>query len=246
MGRSAGLPRSGANIFRKTANGFVATSTSPNNPIRKLWVPRWRNFAPRVGFAWDLFGDGRTALRGGYGIGYERNFGNVTFNVIQNPPAYAVVSLISPTDTGGAPLPITNSNFGPLSGAAGTAPILRTSLRGVDPNISTANAHFWGLSLERELVPSTVLGLEYSASRGIHQYSISNLNPLASGVAFLGQDPTVVDPLTRMNQQYSNINFRGSNGDSYYHGLNVRLQSNNFRKYGVALTANYTWSHTIT
>jgi len=91
-----------------------------------------------------------------------------------------------------------------------------------------------------------VLGLEYSASRGIHQYSISNLNPLASGVAFLGQDPTVVDPLTRMNQQYSNINFRGSNGDSYYHGLNVRLQSNNFRKYGVALTANYTWSHTIT
>jgi hypothetical protein len=233
----------GANFFQQITNGFVATS--PNiPPIHSLWVPNWQNFAPRVGFAFDPFGDGRTSIRGGYGMAYERNFGNVTFNVIQNPPAYAVVSLRSPGDVS-VPIKLSTSNFGPLGAPSGTAPLLRTSLRAIDPHINTAYAHFYSMSVEHEVVRNTVLALEYTGSRGLHQYSIADINALGTGPVFGGLDPNVVVPTTRLNHQFSNINFRGSNGDSYYNAFNIRAESHNFRNYGLSLTANYTWAHAI-
>ena len=70
------------------ANGRVFLAEE--SPVGRLWEKDTNNFGPRLGVAWDVFGDGKTSLRGDYGISYERNFGNVTFNVIQNPPNYAV------------------------------------------------------------------------------------------------------------------------------------------------------------
>jgi hypothetical protein len=180
-----------------------------------------------------LFGNGKTSLRGGYGISYERDFGNVTFNVIQNPPATGVLS-IRPTDVG-APIPISNSNFGPAAGTSGTFPLRPFSLRAVDPHISNAYAHFYSFALEQQLVANTVVALEYSGSRGLHQYSISDFNPQGAGVVYLGLDPAVVLPATRNTTQFSNINWRGSDGDSYYNALNVRVQSSNFASSGLLL-----------
>ena len=104
---------SGSTIQQQIAAGSVQIGS--NSPVGGLWVPGSKNFAPRIGIAWDVKGDGKTSLRAGWGMGYERNFGNVTFNVIQNPPAYAVLGLTAGVDL--PTIPISVSNAGPLAGS---------------------------------------------------------------------------------------------------------------------------------
>jgi hypothetical protein len=231
----------GANLFQQIRNGQVFTT--PNSPIGSLWSPQYGTVSPRIGFAYDLSGNGRTSLRGGFGISYERNFGNVTFNVIQNPPNYAVIVL---TGSATNPIPVTSSNTGPLSGASGSVPLPPTSLRNVDENIRTAQTQFYSLALEHQLAINTVLSLEYAGSRGLHLYDIKNYNGLGSGNVFLG-DPLSDGhghvALTRLNNQYSNINNRGSGGDSYYHALNIQFQTTDLHHSGLSLVANYTLAH---
>ena len=242
---------------------------APKSSIGQFWAPRWGTPAPRGGFAYDVSGNGKTALRGGFGISYERNFGNVTYNASFNPPASAVVTANCSAvngiiAAGSCSNLITNNDLGPL-GLSTTPPsgLPPVELRDDEDNISVAQTQFWSLALEHALTANTVIGLSYSGAHSVHLYDLSNFNlpgtaqawagePLVTGSNSAGETCPYDNPLTgvptcytRLNQQYSNINVRGSNGVGTYNGLNVKFQTQDLYHSGVTLVANYTWSHSL-
>jgi outer membrane receptor protein involved in Fe transport len=211
---------------------------SNESPVGLLWKSDWNNFAPRVGFAWDVTGDGKTSLRGGYGIGYERNFGNVTYNVLFNPPEYLVTQIDAPADV--PSLPIYVDNQGPFGGVAGvTKPIPAGSLRHVDQNIETAYSHFYSASLQREIAANTTASIEYTGSSGRMLYDLADPNKRGAPLVFTGTGTPSSRPIT----QYGAFNTRGNRGKSQYHGVTLGLESRKLANTGIQFTARYTYAH---
>jgi hypothetical protein len=249
----------GSGLYEQVASGGV--QLAPQSPIGQFWAPDWGTPAPRVGFAYDLTGDGKTSLRGGFGISYERNFGNVTYNASFNPPASAVVSATCPPLSATCTAVIGNNSLGPLGEPGPPSPLPPSELRMPDPRIKTAQTQFWSLDVQRQLIPNTIIDVSYSGAHGVHLYDIENINLVGAANFYLGENPssdecagegTPNDPetglpicLTRPNNQYSNINMRGSLGSSKYDALNVKFQTQDIRHTGLTLVANYTWAHSL-
>ncbi len=187
--------------------------------------PTHKNISPRFGFAWDVFGNGRTALRGGYGWYFNTNNQQNLIVTITNPPATPRVSISNPT----FPNPIFERGLG-------------NTIRPVDYNIKNPNVHQWNLSLQRALPWDFVVTAGYAGSRGVHLLRSGDVNTeiptkLADGTYFF--------PATgvRQNPAWTVIELKRSDGNSWYNSGILEIRKR-FSK-GFSAQSSYTFSRNI-
>jgi hypothetical protein len=180
--------------------------------------------SPRLGGAWDIRGDGRTSLRGGYGVYYKLTTQQDLIVTVTNPPATPRVVIGGPT----FPVP-------PFERGGGL------SVRPIQFDIDWPRVHMWNVNVQQELWPGWTMTLGYAGSRGRHLWRNADVNVPAPANL---EDGTVFYPvgLTRPNPAFSAIELKSSDGDSWYRALiaDVRRRWSG----GLQLQSSYTWSRT--
>jgi hypothetical protein len=157
----------------KTDTGFTSV---PNAMITN---PSLRNLDPRVGFAYDLFADHKTSIRGGFGMFHDVLYpGAWAIGLLATPP-WNIVSQVSPSGQNN----IVFQNPSLLGGAApfttGGVPAFPSSLQGAAWQVHTTPYMMqYNLNVQRELIQGTVLMVGYVGSRGVNLISGNENNPV--------------------------------------------------------------------
>jgi hypothetical protein len=207
-------------VYTLTNNVLSSTPTVQSNALtnnRALFLPE-----PRLGIAWNVFGNGKTSIRAGAGL-HHSLLDALDYRLDQAAPFNTVYSYSGGTIAS------------PLSGTRAISPST------VDPGIATPSLLSYSLKIEQQIAPSTSLTVGYIGSHSSHQILSEDLNEPAFTVLSNG---TIYYPnTTKANPALANSTSWVSGGTGNYNALVVDLRHD--LSHGIQFRANYTWSKNL-
>ena len=245
--------------FTNFANGscdisqFSCIAGAVVGPVARMWKTQNHDFAPRVGFAWDVFGNGKMAVRGGYGIFYDRIFDNIWSNGAWNPPFYGLADFEN--DLGDAILYSNPASMGPAynpnlpgcqvpNAANANCPGHRVSIRTMDANMHDSSGENFYLGVERQFWGNFLIRANYQGSMGRHLPMLTNYNRVdGDGYYNFAVGPTTIrgsQSPTRPNPLYTGFNYRADRVSSNYNALVAEVQKR--MSNGLQFQTGYTYS----
>jgi hypothetical protein len=247
-GRASNYLTNGAGVLQ--TNPVVGNSLFTQNNATHL-------LSPRVGLAWDVFGNGKTAFRGGFGTYYSL-IDALAFLVNSVPPYNGSVSFSNVALSSIVPI-IPSVPPAPSCGPGVPSPCTTYAPQGVQPNAKTPTVQEWNLTLEQQLDPNTSLRLAYVGSFGYHgllsvdpnsipaEVCASAAGCLAGGTGTthttVPQGAQYIPAGTRPNPYLSGGFFWYTEGNSSYNALQIDVIRRLSR--GLSIRGNFTWSKSL-
>jgi hypothetical protein len=207
--------------------------------VDQLYPRDFNNFSPRVSFAYDVTGKGKTVVRGGYGVffdAFSQDFfvGQLPFNTFNPGPAYNPV--------GADPVLFSFSTVDQIvPGQLVYTDYLDSDVFTVDQELATPYVQNYNLNIQHELFPNGVVTIGYVGSQGRKLFRYRDINQSVPGQG--SARPFDNGPFAPSGGTFFYVNELATSATSNYNALQLELNVRNYK--GFTTNVNYTWSHSL-
>jgi hypothetical protein len=211
---------------------LTPTDSAPHLGNPYFSNPTLRNFEPRVGFAWDPFGNGKTSVRAGFGL----------FDVLPLAYEYSNTSNNSfPFSLEGRSTSTPQGSF-PSLAFANLAVLTSSRVSYIEPKPHRNYTMQWNLNIQREIVPNLTATVAFVGSRGVHQlFRADDMNMIMPVNTPAGYLWPASGPF--LNTSFGRIDFSAWGSNSFYDALEFQIQKK--MSHGLQIGGSYTWGKSI-